>query len=112
MNRSSGSANLRIISQHAIEFEGCRQRIRRAKAHREAIAKMWNDSVTTEDFYSVGVRVEDDGTGSVWIEPVYGWEFTLAISLELGEMLYQLRAALDSCLIWCRHSRERADAAA
>jgi hypothetical protein len=81
-----------------LEFEGCRQRIRRAKAHREAIAKLWNDAATEEDFYSVGVDMNDNGTGTIWLEPVYGWEFTNAVSLQLGEMLYQLRAALDSCI--------------
>ena len=81
-----------------IEFEGCKQRIRRAKSHREAIAKIWNEHASEENLYSTSVRVNDDGTGSVSISPVYGRGFTDAVALELGEMLYQLRAALDSCI--------------
>lgn len=81
-----------------VEFEGCRQRIRRAKAHREDIAKLWNRAASKEDFYSVGLNMNDDGTGSITISPNYGWEFTNAIALHLGEMLYQLRAALDSAV--------------
>ncbi len=81
-----------------LEFEGCRQRIRRAKAHREAIAKLWNDNATTENFYNVRVCMNDDGTGSIRLDPIYGWKFINTVSLQLGEMLYQLRAALDSCI--------------
>jgi hypothetical protein len=62
---------------------------------------MWGE-VAEEDPYSVGVTVNDDGTGSIWIEPTYGGEFTITLSLLLGELLYQLRAALDSCIYAAR----------
>jgi len=78
-------------------FEGCRQRIARAKAHREALAKIWNDIAAT-DFYNISVRVEDDGTGGIWLKPTYGPDFTHKAALQLGEMLYQLRATLDACV--------------
>lgn len=81
-----------------LEFEGCRKRISRAKAHREAIRDLWNQRATEEDFYSVGVSVNDDGAGRIWLKPNFRGDFTNIISLELGEMLYQLRAALDSCI--------------
>ena|SRR5579859_5205799 len=81
-----------------LEFESCRQRIRRAKAHREAIRDLWNEGAAEEDLYSVRVSVKDDGAGSIWLKPNFGADFADAISLELGEMLYQLRAALDSCI--------------
>lgn len=78
-----------------LEFEGCRQRIRRAKTHREAIRDLWNQRATEEDFYDVGVEMQNDGTGSVWVKLNQGRDFANVVSLELGEMLYQLRAALD-----------------
>jgi len=78
-------------------FEGCRQRIARAKVHREALAKTWNNVATT-DFYNVAVRVEDDGTGGIWLKPNYDPDFAHIAALQLGEMLYQLRAALDGCV--------------
>ncbi len=84
------------------EFEGCRQRIRRAEAHSETLAKLWNDNATEEGFYSVRVCMYEDGTGSIRLDPIYGWEFLNIASLELGEMLYQLRAALDSCIYSAR----------
>jgi len=81
-----------------LEFEGCRQRIRRAKAHREAIAKLWNEAAQKEDFYTVSVSMNDDGTGCIALFPSYGRDFTNAIALQLGEMIYQLRATLDSAV--------------
>jgi len=84
------------------QFEGCRQRIRRAKSHSESVAKMWNDNVAEEGFYSARVCMNDDGTGSIRVDPIYGLEFLDTISLQFGEMLYQLRAALDSCIYGAR----------
>jgi hypothetical protein len=82
-------------------FEDCRQRIGRAEAHREALAKAWNHAAK-EDLYSVIVRMEDDGAGAIFLNPTYGPDFTNSISLQLGEMLYQLRAALDRCIYQAR----------
>jgi hypothetical protein len=81
-----------------LEFEGCRQRIRRAKAHRETFRDLWNKHVLEDDFYSVGLHMDDDGAGSIWVRPNHRRDFTDVLSLELGEMLYQLRAALDSSI--------------
>jgi hypothetical protein len=81
-----------------LEFEGCRERVRRAKAHREIMAKAWREIGEAEDFYSVGVRMKDDGAGTIWVVPHVPESFTSFFALELGEMLYQLRAALDSCV--------------
>lgn len=78
-------------------FEGCRQRIARAKDHREALAESWN-SIASTDFYGVSVRVEEDGTGGIWVKPTYDPDFAPNSALQLGEMLYQLRASLDACV--------------
>lgn len=56
----------------------------------------WNAFDTTQA-YASRPEVDDDGTGRFFLEPVK-LDWTLPFSLELGEMLYQLRSALDSCV--------------
>lgn len=59
------------------------------------MARFWN-SIPTEELCSFWPRIDPDGNGSiraVGIKPVPD-EF----SLRLGEMLYQLRSALDACI--------------
>lgn len=61
-----------------------------------ALAEAWN-SVLVEDHYAAIVHVYSDGTGRILISPkddVFG----PALALDLGEMLYQLRAALDGSI--------------
>jgi hypothetical protein len=78
-----------------VVFEGCRQRIERAHAHGKTLAKDWNE-IPAEDLYTVSAKVNRDGTGSFRltrpkpIPPVF--------ALQLGEILYQLRAALDGAI--------------
>jgi hypothetical protein len=76
-----------------LSFQSCRDRIARAEAHSKAVADAWNDFIE-EDPYSAVVRVEDNGTGRVFVEPAYN-PFPSLFSLELGEFLYNIRAALD-----------------
>ena len=77
-------------------FQTSRERIERAKAHGQAFGKTWSDFLDEPDPYDIGVHVNDDGTGELWIEPIH--PLPVALSLELGELLYQLRAALDACI--------------
>lgn len=77
-------------------FKGCRDRIERATAHREALGKLWADWID-EDPYSFSIVVQRDGRGTMFIQPrnhstPHDW------SLELGEILYHLRAALDGAI--------------
>ena len=76
--------------------EGSWQRIERADAHRKTLAETWN-SFIDDDPYSFSVRMEHDGTGRIWVRPNYP-ALPAIFSLELGELLYQLRAALDGCV--------------
>lgn len=78
------------------EFEGCRQRIWRAETHYRALADLWNSFIQDEP-YSAIVHVKDDGRGSIWLEPTYQ-SLPPGLALEVGETLYQLRAALDSAV--------------
>ncbi len=76
-----------------LPFDGCWKRIERAHAHRETFAQMWGRFIE-EDTYAPSVYMYSDGTGSIRVSPIYE-TFPAQFSLELGEMLYHLRAALD-----------------
>lgn len=75
-------------------FYSCWQRYRRADAHAKAFMDMWN-AFTKDDPYTPSVHVEADGTGSIWVRCD---RMPDMLPLYLGEMLYQLRAALDGCV--------------
>ncbi len=75
-----------------ILFEACRQRIQRAESRHNAITETWNTFLEEESYYP-SVAVEGDGTGQIWVEQLV--PFPPTITLDLGEALYQLRAALD-----------------
>jgi hypothetical protein len=77
-------------------FKGCRERVDRADAHDKAFAKAWNTFVDDDPYHPV-VQMQDDGTGAIFVRPNYA-ALPTEFSLELGEILYQLRAALDGCV--------------
>lgn len=80
-------------------FDACWERISRARSHRQAIAKLWNDFLQEDEGsgpWLPGVHVDSLGKGTIWLEQTRDLPGDLA--LELGEFLYQLRAALDSCI--------------
>lgn len=77
-------------------FQCCWDRIDRAEAHSKFLAKSWNDALPG-DLYSVDVNVNRDGIGTINITPKTE-NFGRVFSLGFGELLYQLRAALDSCI--------------
>jgi len=76
-------------------FQGCRDRIERAYAHRKALGEIWNKLVN-ENFYQILVNVEHDGTGTISVEQLN--PLPVSCALELGETLYNFRAALDGCI--------------
>ena len=73
-------------------FAGARERIRRARAHRATIAKAWNRFIENDPFQT-SVRVSPDGTGRVALGPT---PLPEGLALDIGELLYQLRSALNS----------------
>lgn len=77
-------------------FKTCWQRIDRAHVHHRAFAEFW-DRFVEEKPYARILNIRDDGRGGVWLEPRYQ-TFPPTLGIYLGEMLYQLRAALDSCI--------------
>lgn len=79
-----------------VPLQTARRRIERAKFHAHTLVEFWNSRKANET-YTHRVEMEDDGTGKLFVSPVDpGWlsEFPL----HFGEMLYQLRATLDSCI--------------
>jgi len=76
-------------------FQGCRDRVERAIAHRKTLGELWADWLE-KDPYDVFVHGENDGTGTIQVRQTD--DVPEACSLELGEALYQLRAALDGCI--------------
>ncbi len=97
MPRVAGVARCARLFLMPWRFENCWQRIERAKAHSKTLSDTWND-LCEKETYSAVVRVDDDGTGRIWVEPIHFAGFPPVASLELGEMLYQLRAALDGSI--------------
>jgi hypothetical protein len=74
-------------------FVVARSRINRARLHGETLAKLWNEGGGE---ITVRAVVDPDGSGRLTaldVRPVPE-EF----SLLLGELLYQLRSALDACI--------------
>jgi hypothetical protein len=77
-------------------FQGCRDRIDRATAHRETLGKIWNDLISEDGFYDVFIDVQNDGTGAISVAPSH--DLPASCALELGETLYHLRSALDGAV--------------
>jgi hypothetical protein len=75
------------------QFAVARSRLKRAEAHFELAAAQWNG---LEDLYSIDLTIDPDGNGRIRVSrnnPIPD-----DISLLLGEALYQLRSALDTCI--------------
>ncbi len=82
-----------------LSFLGCHERVSRAEAHIQAFAKAWSDFLEDEP-YDAHLEIEADGTGTLSVVPRYE-SLPAVFSLELGEVLYQLRAALDAAIYAC-----------
>jgi hypothetical protein len=78
------------------EFVSCWYRIDRAESHAAAFGKAWNDFLE-ENPYRASLRMAEDGTGSLWVVSRQD-ELPPVLSLEIGETLYNLRAALDGAI--------------
>jgi hypothetical protein len=77
------------------EFKSARSRLDRAKEHGEKLAKLWNE-IPNKDFFRLRSRAAPDGSGYLFVEGVK--PLPDEFSLLLGELLYQLRSALDACV--------------
>lgn len=79
-----------------LEFSDSYERIGRAESHRRTLAKLWSEFLEGEP-YSPGVEVDETGKGQIWITQRYD-SMPSVFGLLFGEILYHLRAALDSCI--------------
>ncbi len=79
-----------------LPFQGCWDRVDRADLHRQALIKIWA-GLDTDKVYRSHSEVDDNGDGKFFLRTVQR-DWLLPFSLQFGEMLYQLRAALDSCV--------------
>ena len=61
--------------------------------HHREIAEIWEAFLQKDEPYSTVVYVDHDGEGRI---SVYANDLPDELSLEFGELLYQLRATLDS----------------
>lgn len=77
-------------------FFDSRARLKRAEAHINKMGEVWSRFLDDDPYIPV-VRVEDNGEGTISALPDEHFPGE-ELSLELGEALYQLRAALDSCV--------------
>jgi len=76
-------------------YDVARLRLRRAIAHGEHLAQLWN-SLPTEYLCTPKARVGPNGYGDLIVTNV--GEIPEELPLLLGELLYQLRSALDACI--------------
>jgi hypothetical protein len=63
------------------------------------MTEFWN-GIDTRYTYTHRVEIAGDGIGKIFLAPVKA-DWLSSFPLQFGEMLYQLRAALDSCVYDC-----------
>jgi hypothetical protein len=77
-------------------FQACWDRVARAEFHRQALINVWQN-LDIQDVYSSSTQIDSDGNGKVFFRSVKR-DWLLPFSLQMGEMIYQLRAGLESCV--------------
>lgn len=77
-------------------FQTCWDRVDRAEFHRKASVDIWNSNAG-EGTYTSFAQIDSDGAGRFFLSTA-NKDWMLPLSFEIGEMLYHLRAALDSCV--------------
>jgi hypothetical protein len=63
------------------------------------MAELWNDA-RLRNMVEFRVEVDYKGCGTMWLKEISS-DLPLELELELGEFLYQLRAALDGAVYAC-----------
>src|ERR1700733_11113964 len=70
-------------------------RLERAEQHGKAMSDAWN-AIPAEKAYGIRAKVNSDGAGRLFV--VQLGSIPEEVSLLFGEMLYQMRSALDACI--------------
>ena len=84
------------MGEQVLPFGTCWHRVARAEVYRNALRDRW-DAIDTGSSYASSAEIENNGNAKYFITPVKG-DWRLPYSLDFGQMLYQLRGALDSCV--------------
>lgn len=90
-----------------LAFRSAWDRIYRAEGHRDEFWRLWKE-FCEDDPYTTSLHIEDDGAGTIHVFHQYD-TLPNVFSFELGEMLYHLRAALDSAVYGCAVSKSGQD---
>ena len=85
-----------LVNYPFIPFKNSWDRIKRAEAHSFAFGDAWKSFSKTE-LHTAVLHIDDDGTGTLRCVPAKS-AVPSHFPLLLGEMLYQLRAALDNAI--------------
>jgi hypothetical protein len=86
-----------MLEKHSFApFEASWDRIKRAEGHYYAFREL-RKSLTKSDFHTTVLDIDDNGVGTVRFIPKTS-SVPRELSLLLGEMLYQLRGALDGAV--------------
>jgi hypothetical protein len=90
-----------------VELRRPRLRLERAELHQREFGRTWNEFLAQGDPYVPVVAVAPNGKGSIYVDVDSAFPRE-QLALQFGEMLYQLRAALDSLVyeVAIRDSRE------
>jgi hypothetical protein len=73
-----------------------RARLERAKVHQGEFGRVWNEFIDDEPYYPI-LNIDGQGEGVLYVEASDAFPGE-QLALHFGEMLYQLRAALDSLI--------------
>lgn len=78
-------------------FRGCWDRYDRAITHRDEALKVWNEFVSHDDAYTVGIYMtkEREGVGRGTLKVWQDTTMPTLLPILFGEYFYNLRAALD-----------------
>jgi len=78
-------------------FRGCWDRYDRAITHRDEALKVWNEFVSHDDAYTVGLYMnkEREGVGRGTLKVWQDTTMPTLLPILFGEYFYNLRAALD-----------------
>jgi hypothetical protein len=86
-----------VVGFAAMRLNRPRTRLDRAKMHSKQFGEVWNAFLKEEEPYYPIVTTNDEGEGTIFIRASESFPGE-QLSLHFGELLYQLRAALDSLI--------------
>jgi hypothetical protein len=86
-----------LLAYPAVKLSRPRTRLDRAKVHSQQFGEVWSTFIKEEEPYYPVVTTDDEGEGTIFVRASESFPGE-HLALHFGEMLYQLRAALDSLI--------------